>query len=401
MQFFVKGGDHDGWLVVGARDEKTDFMKKGEGILVIQSHADVPCPRVSPDGMTVRVVHKHFRLMDIREEAFLDVLPRAAFARRLMLMPNGKERNREVWKAFAEHGSTSRWSFLQKVELSKLPDEVLRDREIMLNLIRLGFKGTLDVQPPDLEVSAAYLERWGRLQVWPTDETWLEANVGSLTTEAFLGMSPEMRDRLALTFLFTNVPKKAFTPWGVSDSTAARLAGSVSPPLAAKVRAATEWISGVRGERPRLSHRSCKDKHLWGVHVVARVVHKMFGNHELGANEMRSQLRSFSVDALLQICEDAVDLVPRVRALKPYRTWNFLAEADENLKPQMDASHLAALLHSELRCRKIAKKDYPDGVINFLGSHLSDADAFQAQFAKITKKRDRDAFEADNNSESD
>lgn len=397
MEFFVNGGDHDGWIVVGSLEE---LREKGEATVHIQSRADVPPPWMMPPGgaFTVGVIAKRLRLMDIREEAFLDVIPRAALARRLIRMPNAKERNREVWMTYAEHSWHHSTPRLQMGGIHVLPDDVLRDRDIMIKLIQLGFQGKLDVEPPDLEVSAAYLKRWGRLEIWPTDEAWLEQNIGRLSISAFRNMSPETRDRLALEFVFANVPTEVFSPWCVDEPTAESLVASVSPPVAAKAKVAIEWIAGVLGERPRLSGRSTNgpNVHLWGVHVVARILHKMFGNHNLGANELRSQLRSFPVDALVQICEDAVGLVSRVRARKSCRAWNYLAQADENLKPQLDASHVAELLQSEMRCRKVAKKDYPDDVINFLGSHLSNASDFQAQFQKITKKRDRDAFEADN-----
>jgi len=291
---------------------------------------------------------------DLRLEDPAEPLPREILFRRIseFLSWPDREHNEELWtKCFPQLHVNLR-------SVRRLPTCVSRDPELLALAIRQGYQGVVPGRAK--AVALAQLKRWRCIHTdnVPDDQDWIERHV--MQFECLWDfLEPERRARLVTKFVAhgKGLELHAERDYRGTYHDARRfeeILNSVPEHLHEEVREvhATRFFESE--SHPKLG-------------LVCRIV--MAGRPRL---KWVAAVRQYSFETLFYCCHTAV-------------------------KAGLPGDLVADFLCKELRKRKLRMQDYSDELLGFLVAHLPEAEAraLDNKFHRITKKRDRDAYEAD------
>ena len=291
---------------------------------------------------------------DLRLEDPAEPLPREILFRRIAEFVScpANEHNEELWTKFFPE------MHLQLHNCSRLPDCVVRDPELLARAIRQGYYGV--VPGRSTAVALAQLEQYRFLHAdnVPDDQDWIEEHVMHYEC-LWDSLEPERRALLVTKF--------------VCHGHGLQLRGSHD-------------YSGTYHDTPRF--KAILDSVPEHLHEAVREAHAA---------------RFFVSDThpeLGMVCRVVMADRPKLKWLAALRGYSFATLSDccrKAIVHGMPGDLVAVCLRDELRKRKLRMTDYSDELLGFLIAHLPETEALALdnKFQRVTKKRDRDAFEAD------
>lgn len=330
-----------------------EVVADGSLVSVVRRFAD---PENSEPMAEVITTHGGYvvKESDLRLEDPAELLPREILFRRIFEFSCWPERehNEELWtKCFPQ-------LHVQLHHVTRLPACVLRDPELLALAIRQGYTGVVPGRTK--AVALAQLERWHCIHPdnVPDDQDWIERHVMQFEC-LWDSLDPERRARLVTKFVAhgKDLELRGYRDYQGTYHDARRfkeILNSVPEHLHEEVREVHAARFLESDSHPKLA-------------LLCRVV--MVDRPKL---KWVAAVRKYSFETLLDCCHTAV-------------------------KAGLPGDRVADFLYKELRKRKLRMQDYSDELLGFLVAHLPEAEAraLDNRFHRITKKRDRDAYEAD------